>query len=533
MASNFTKKTAAIALAAGLAFSGSAGIVAAPVADAQQISDINAEKGKITVHKRTNHQGLGEPNKTGEALKSEPGEGLDGAKFSLQKIDVDMTTDQGFRKAAGLKVKDRKVVDSEDNEVGLGAVKEGTTAKGGVLEFGDLEAGAYLLTETEAPSVKDKEYIAAAPMIVYVPVVKGDAWNRDVHVYPKNTELTTTKTVTDKDKQPVRNGKNDALEYTIKTNAPVMPQGRNLTNFSVNDYYNSKELLENTEGVGRPDVVSVKLGETQLTAEEHYSIVKTAYTGGDKGDADTKLEIKFTEEGLKKLTASKGGAIEVQLKGKVAKTTAKGGNGLEDGEILNSADSSGTTKRTDDTTQKDEPFNTPEDKVVSYFGAVQVIKTGENDAKLSGAEFELHKISEGKCADVKAGAATKIDTGATKLVTDKNGKFVINNLHVTDLQNSTETIDDTYCLLETKAPSGYQKLDKAIDFKLTKEDVKKATSEKDGENTYVFNISKNVENKKVPELTLPATGGMGVIALILAGFALLGGGAFAARRKTA
>ena len=40
MANTFTKKTAAIALAAGLAFSGSAGAVFAPVAQAQQLSDL-------------------------------------------------------------------------------------------------------------------------------------------------------------------------------------------------------------------------------------------------------------------------------------------------------------------------------------------------------------------------------------------------------------------------------------------------------------------------------------------------------------
>lgn len=521
MATNFTKKTAAIALAAGLAFSGSAGAVFAPVASAQSIDTVNKEKGSITVHKRVGHKQLGAPNADGKEIDA-PGTALQGAKFKLQKL-VDITDDASFAKAAKLKIEGGVVKSGDETitpqDIAQGA--EATTDANGKLTFGNLPAGAYLLTETASPAATDKVYIPAAPMIVYVPVPAGEegkkTWNRDVHVYPKNTELTTTKTVEDKDRQPVAN---DVLDYTIKTNAPVMPQGNTLTKFSVNDYYNAEELLE-------PQVKSVTLGGKALVEGVDYEIIRGAYTAGDKGDANTKVEFKFLKPA--EIAASKGAEIEIKIQGKVAKTV-KEGKGLKDGEVANHADSEGTTKRTDDT---DKDFKTPGTKVVSYFGAVQVVKKGEDGKTLSGAKFELHKVGNGAtCDGVKAGDKTKINAGPW--TTDANGRFVINNLHVTDLANSTETIDDTYCLVELEAPSGYQKLDKAISFKLTKETVTKpATSQAAGGTTYVYNLSKDVENKKRPQFELPQTGGMGVAALILAGLALLGGGAFAARRKNA
>ena len=62
MATNFTKKTAAIALAAGLAFSGSAGAVFAPVASAQSLTDINKAKVCIKIHKKVGAKTHGNPN---------------------------------------------------------------------------------------------------------------------------------------------------------------------------------------------------------------------------------------------------------------------------------------------------------------------------------------------------------------------------------------------------------------------------------------------------------------------------------------
>ena len=51
---------------------------------------------------------------------------------------------------------------------------EATPDANGKLTFGDLPAGAYLLTETASPAATDKVYIPAAPMIVYVPVPAGE-----------------------------------------------------------------------------------------------------------------------------------------------------------------------------------------------------------------------------------------------------------------------------------------------------------------------------------------------------------------------
>lgn len=517
------KRTAAIALAAGLAIPGTIGtavVLNTAPAFAQSIDTVNEATGSITVHKRTNHSELGSDHDGSDLGTGAPGEPLNGAQFSLQPLQL-ITDDATFAAAAGFKVSGETVVDADGNTVTPGAAQTGTTEGEGTVTFGDLAAGAYLLTETAAPASTDTVYIPAAPMIVYVPIANNDEWNRDVHVYPKNTELKTTKKVVDKDRQPVAG---DKIDYTIDTNAPVMPQGRTLTEFSLNDYYNNKELLN-------PEIGALTLNGTALAEGTDYTVSTDAYTAGDKGDANTKTSFVFTEAGLQKLTDSKGGAIQVTIKAEVAKTVVKGGEGLDDGAVDNYADTTGATKRTDDSTTVDEPFKTPEEKVTSYFGAVRVVKKGEDGKVLEGAKFELHKVSsDATCDGVKAGADTKIETG--DLVTDSNGKLFINNLHVTDVANSTETIDDTYCLVETEAPSGYQKLTAAIPFTLTAGEVTAATAD-DQVTTEVYNISKDVENTKRPEFSLPQTGGMGVVALVLAGLAILGGGAFAARRQNA
>ena len=58
MANTFTKKTAAIALAAGLAFSGSAGTVFAPVAQAQTLQTINNGTATLNIHKPVSYTHL-------------------------------------------------------------------------------------------------------------------------------------------------------------------------------------------------------------------------------------------------------------------------------------------------------------------------------------------------------------------------------------------------------------------------------------------------------------------------------------------
>lgn len=150
---------------------------------------------------------------------------------------------------------------------------------------------------------------------------------------------------------------------------------------------------------------------------------------------------------------------------------------------------------------------------------------------LAGAEFKLHAKDGTVINLIKTNNATKptyrvfMSGDDTKQIvetikTDENGKFDITGLNL-----------GTYCLEETKAPDGYNKLTSQITVELTTEG---------NENTRPINLKQNnipadeigVENNAGS--LLPSTGGMGTTLIYLIGGALvLGSGFVLANKKRA
>lgn len=582
MATNFTKKTAAIALAAGLAFSGSAGIVAAPVAQAQELSTLkNADgtvkaDGKITIHKRVGAGTHGTPNANGSAQEGVAGAPLEGATFQIQKINVDMTTDEGFAKAATL----QKTGTPGGRETGgvnyaelnklspkfdtTFETKSGKTNDQGELVFDTLPAGAYLVTETAVPENQNGVYVPSAPFIVYVPMPDpeastGDKWNRDVHVYPKNTELTVTKEVADAGKQPINAETADkTFTYTVNSPVPMLPPQRKLTELNVVDTFKKGDFVGEDLKIAKVEIVEAdgtvkqKLAPAQNPAqpgENEYTVSGPTALGepikDDAGKilADTTRTVTVTNaDTLAKLAP--GDMLRVTLTGEVAKVAQPDDpTGTEDGEITNFAHTTGKTQVTGDPEFEDtenptppDEFETPKDRVDTYIAAVKVVKhkKGAETELLSGAEFTVFSVP----GDKACAANTE---GRKDIVTkfEVNGEAVINALHVTDYVNDvavTPSVDTLkFCIVETKAPSGYQ-LDTTVrEIQATKADSQKQGLTPGTDPAQKFNFASEIKipNEERSPLQLPQTGGMGVIALILAGLALLGGGAYAARRKTA
>ena len=140
---------------------------------------------------------------------------------------------------------------------------------------------------------------------------------------------------------------------------------------------------------------------------------------------------------------------------------------------------------------------------------------------LTGAEFQLKKgddiiklvkVEEGKtyriatADEITAAGDTLVDTIVT------NGNTVtINGLD----------LDDTYSLVETKAPTGYNKLDNPIEVKATSS----TTGEGESAVTTTTFVKKDVENNK--GTTLPSTGGIGTTIFYIVGAVLvIGAGIF-------
>lgn len=153
--------------------------------------------------------------------------------------------------------------------------------------------------------------------------------------------------------------------------------------------------------------------------------------------------------------------------------------------------------------------------------------TGEvgKEKALSGATFKLYKNS------IKTDNLLKFDekngdvyrynpqTGVTDLVSGTNGYIKLNGLSA-----------GTYYLEETKAPNGYNKLEKAIKVVVSKGENGKPVIHVDGD-------TDSVDTVKVKNNTgslLPSTGGMGTTLIYLIGGALvLGSGFVLANKKRA
>lgn len=490
------KKTAAIAIAAGLTFAGSAGIAAqdAMAQDAAQAAHTSNVTGagidsnktlSLTLHKKklSNTEQPG-AQANGQEMQGVPGSGLDGVEYKLDLIKS-LNTDQDWQEAAKT-YKDNKTADILKITPETANVATGTTANGGDVKFENLKRGLYRVVETKAPA----GVVPGAPFLVYVPMTNQDGtdWIYDVHAYPKNTENTVKKEVKDEWANV-----GDEYTYTLTTGVPT----GTLTKYIVRDVLNEKLEVPTEENV----------------TVEGYT-VKNDYEVSIVGQT---VEVKFTPAGLKKLQA--GVPVKTTIKTKTKEAVQHIPN--EGTLIYNNGSSEHDTEQ-------------PTNKVHSYWGNLKVTKTNEEKKPLPGAEFALVgcKAEGGKLVELEGGnrnAMSSTDNKVTNVFkTDAKGTVTISGIHVEDFENNSEADPKTdFCLKETKAPAGYIANDALIPFELKRGKVDEET--KAPVNT--IEAAVEVKNQKSPN-TLPATGGMGILIVALAGLAIIGGGVYAARRNS-
>lgn len=181
----------------------------------------------------------------------------------------------------------------------------------------------------------------------------------------------------------------------------------------------------------------------------------------------------------------------------------------------------GNNQETTESTTSVYTYNIP---VYKYTGE------DENKTALAGATFRLYRgeKAEGNLLkfDEKNNDAYKNDAykynksgSVMELVSDTNGNININGLSA-----------GTYILEETKAPEGYNKLEKTIKVVVTKGEDGKPVIHVDDNTTSV----EKVEVKNNTGSLLPSTGGMGTTLIYLVGGALvLGSGFVLANKKRA
>ncbi|SCX25020.1 SpaH/EbpB family LPXTG-anchored major pilin [Corynebacterium jeikeium] len=483
---SMTLRSVTFAAIAGLSMSLAApGAIAAPEVttlaqgeQAQGPSKANidfSKKGSLTLYKKKGAES--DIPATGKEMENVPGEPLAGVTFKITKLDYDLQNGDWstFPKTAA---------EAAGHETGT--TFEQTTDADGKVSFENLGLGIYLVEETGAPD----GVVSGAPFIVSIPMVNedSDAWNYDVIAYPKNTETKTEKTVKDADKNI-----QDAYTYTINADAPTWGEGKKLTAFRFEDQLDQRLDFQ--------EVTEVKAGDTVLQAGD--------YTVNNPAENGNKLIVTLTEQGLAKVKSGDKLSLTFDVKRKEVGDTT---------ELKNQADVIFNNPNTGNEVKN------KTNEVVTYHGKLKVVKKdGKEEGKvLEGAEFELYQCTS--ATDLGENPLTV--NGDNKWTTGADGTFTIDGLHVTDFEDNKEApATKKFCLVETKAPAGYAKLEKPVEVDFTREDIART-----GEGDDAVTLVANVDNVKQDSPNLPMTGGMGVGILAAIGAAIVAAGAWFARR---
>lgn len=503
------KKLLAVLTGMVMAFMGLAGVGGASADTILGTSQ--PDKASLTVHKylgaTTNLKHDGTAIDAGELTGKSP---LQGVNFKLYKVEgVDVSTNDGLKLAqeiAAVPLTDDVVTNGI--KVGETTYKLAanpttkTTEADGSAKFADVERGLYVVVEdldgsgaitAAGKEVKKEKITPIAPFAVTLPMTNpnGDAWNADVHVYPKNQENTLDKKVVDKG---VTTG--NTFTYTLSTKSTgADTNGDNKMDAA--DLGNVYEIVDELNSNLSYVSAEVKIGGAVATADTDYTLTKTS----EGNPAKDTVTIVFKGEGLNKIAA--GTTIEVVL-------TVNLNSVPENGITPNQA------KLYPNKWSKDNGKPVVSPKVETKHGDIVIKKVNKDGDVLQGAVFSVYLDNSANKDCSTYGNLIK-----TSEATNAEGLVKISDLQLTNWIDGAAVAEDAqvpYCLVEKTAPKGYQLLPQAIEFKLTKAGtVTDLNTAKAGDGSFV-----QVTNYKNPGL--PLTGAQGILLVSVLGLILVSAG---------
>ncbi|CAB0830880.1 isopeptide-forming domain-containing fimbrial protein [Corynebacterium diphtheriae] len=507
--------------------------VSAPGAFAQNapVSLIDMQKkGTLTIHKKADPSKVGTP--TGETAVVEGGD-LNGVGFTVYKInDITLTTNEGLAAAKNKKATSYLTPEgkADTSKVTLVGEEQNTGDKGnsqGQTVFSNLAPAAYLVVE----STPKDGYNPAAPFIAFVPMTKaneesgGTEWNYNVVAYPKNYK----KEKVDKNVVDIGFNAGDKIQFTVVGTPQAAASGQKREVFRIVDKLDTKLTPPTKDEIK----VAFQKTEASFVADRDYEVTVQGQV----------VTVDFKSEGLNKLTA----VTEVVVT--IPATLKETITGIIPNQAVVYADNPNVEndfKEPNEPGNPEDPKNpgTPTPVTKTYLGDVtfKKVEAGTENG-LDGAAFDVYGARESqKCEEAVKVSAQKLTRTGTS---SEGGTVTITGLHANDVANEKTkpgpdgkfgTEDDeitsiankytSYCLVETKSPKGYELLAQPVEFNLTKEETLKNKAKPIGTDGKVENLK-----DRTPEL--PMTGGAGVGILAAIGAAIIGAGAWFARRNSA
>lgn len=344
---------------------------------------------------------------------------LAGAIFTVAPVTaingqpVDMTTQAGWEAI--------QAATPDTVTAGEGTPMTATDASG--VTTGSFAQGVYLVTETTLP---DGAIAGVPPFIAVLPMPGATAgdWNYDVHVYPKNSLASITKSVDDS----VARGLGDVVSWTGEAAVPVLPETEPFSAYVIGDVLDAR--LTYVDG----SAVATWNGTPALDAAD--------YTVAYDLEAH-KLTVTFTAAGLAKLDgAVAGNMVTLTYDTEVTSIVDPDADGpLVDGVIPNTM-TLDISRLVDNVSTPSEQIETP--PVDTQWGAVEIYKHVEGDTTrpLGEAVFQVFNADD---TDFATPISVDVDgVATTDFVTDASGFVNIPGLKAGD-----------YVIKEIKAPAGY------------------------------------------------------------------------------
>ncbi|MCL2432995.1 MAG: SpaH/EbpB family LPXTG-anchored major pilin [Clostridia bacterium] len=385
-----------------------------------------------------------------------------------------------------------------------------TDANGEIYIDLGTEEGAYYVKEVDNSDPRIE--VPADPFLILVPMPHPDGltWINDVHVYPKNqspiSEFTKSISVIGRDADSYNVG--EIIPWFITWEIDVDLDDNLLITDTLSP---ALTLVPGSIEIFVKDGVSAGTDRV-LTVDVDYEVTESP-----------SFSIDFTSAGLAKLKEHYTETMVVTFK----TTLGRPAPVIVAGEGEGEADEIGIVNSIVNTASIEYDLIFKSDTATVLFAAIGIYKTDNDANPLAGAQFKIAsskanaeagnflKLFQGKIVDVgDANYESEFATELPPVTTDDEGYAMIQGLKL-NMGSNTQT----YYLMETVAPEGYNKLKNAIE--VTARRAGNVSFET--ETLEYINLSDLAEVINVKGFTLPVTGGAGVVMFSIIGLVLMGG----------